>query len=77
MKLPHGIPSDDTFRHVFAALDAEQFQDCFMKWIQAVEGLTKGQVIAADGKALRRSHDRSLRKKAAWDSGYLLKVLTG
>jgi len=74
LELPHGIPSDDTFRRVFAALDVEQFQSCFMKWIQAVEGLTKGQVIAADGKALRRSHDRSLGKKAlymvsAWASG--------
>jgi predicted transposase YbfD/YdcC len=74
-----GIPSDDTFRRVFAALDAEQFQSCFMDWIQAVEGITEGQVIAADGKALRCSHDRSLGKKAlymvrAWasESGLVL-----
>jgi predicted transposase YbfD/YdcC len=64
--LPNGIPSDDTFRRVFAALDAEQFQACFMGWIQAVEGLTEGQVIAADGKALRRSHDRNTGKKALY-----------
>ncbi len=74
LELPHGIPSDDTFRRVFAALDAQQFQSSFIKWIQAAEGLTEGQVIAADGKALRRSHDRSLGKKAlymvsAWASG--------
>jgi predicted transposase YbfD/YdcC len=74
LELPNGIPSDDTFRRVFAALDAEQFQTCFMNWIEAVEGLTEGQVIAVDGKALRRSHDRSLGKKAlymvsAWASG--------
>ena len=66
LELPNGIPSDDTFRRVFAALDAEQFQNCFMSWIEAVEGLTEGQVIAADGKALRRSHDRSLGKKALY-----------
>jgi predicted transposase YbfD/YdcC len=59
---------------VFAALDAEQFQDCFMQWIQAVDKVTEGQIIAADGKALRRSHDRNLGKKAlymvsAWASG--------
>jgi predicted transposase YbfD/YdcC len=79
LKLPNGIPSDDTFRRVFAALDAEQFQTCFMSWIQAVEGITEGQVIAADGKALRRSHDRNLGKKAlymvsAWasESGLVL-----
>jgi predicted transposase YbfD/YdcC len=64
LELPHGIPSDDTYRRVFAALDAEQFENCFMDWIEAVEGLTEGQVIAVDGKTLRRSHDRSQGKKA-------------
>jgi predicted transposase YbfD/YdcC len=44
-----------------------------MDWIEAVEELTEGQVIAIDGKTLRRSHDRSRGKKAlqmvsAWAS---------
>jgi predicted transposase YbfD/YdcC len=73
LELPHGPPSDDTYRRVFAALDATEFQSCFMDWIEAVEELTKGQVIAVDGKTLRRSHDRSKGKKAlqmvsAWAS---------
>jgi predicted transposase YbfD/YdcC len=73
LELPHGPPSDDTYRRVFAALDAEEFQICFMDWIEAVEELTQGQVIAVDGKTLRRSHDRSQSKKAlqmvsAWAS---------
>ena len=73
LELPHGPPSDDTYRRVFAALDAEEFQICFMDWIEAVEELTQGQVIAVDGKTLRRSHDRSQGKKAlqmvsAWAS---------
>lgn len=73
LELPHGPPSDDTYRRVFAALDAEEFQNCFMDWIEAVEELTQGQVIAVDGKTLRRSHDRSKGKKAlqmvsAWAS---------
>jgi predicted transposase YbfD/YdcC len=74
LELPHGIPTRHTFSRVFAALDPEQFQDCFVQWIQAVDKLSKGQIIAADGKALRRSHDRRLGKKAlymvsAWASG--------
>jgi len=74
LKLPHGIPSSDTFRRVFAALDAEQFQTCFVNWVQAVDRVTKGQIVAIDGKALRRSHDRSLGQEAlhmvsAWASG--------
>jgi predicted transposase YbfD/YdcC len=73
LELPHGAPSDDTYRRVFAALDAAEFQSCFMDWIEAVEELTQGQVIAVDGKTLRRSHDRSEGKKAlqmvsAWSS---------
>jgi predicted transposase YbfD/YdcC len=73
LELPHGTPSDDTYRRVFAALDAGEFQSCFMDWIEAVEELTEGQVIAVDGKTLRRSHDRSKGKKAlqmvsAWAS---------
>jgi predicted transposase YbfD/YdcC len=73
LELPHGIPSHDTFRRVFAVLDTGQFQCCFMEWIQAVDKLTQGQIIAGDGKTLRRSHDRSEGKKAlqmvsAWAS---------
>lgn len=73
LELPHGIPSHDTFRRVFAVLDPEQFRTCFMKWIQAVDRLTKRQIVAADGKTLRRSHDRSEGKRAlqmvsAWAS---------
>lgn len=64
LELPHGIPSHDTFRRVFARLDAEQFQNGFVEWIQAVDELTGGQVVAVDGKTLRRSHDRSQGKKA-------------
>lgn len=64
LDLPHGIPTQDTFRRVFAALDAEQFQSHFMEWIKAVYQVTEGQVVPIDGKQLRRSHDRSAGKKA-------------
>ena len=64
LELPHGIPSDDTFRRLFAVLDAEQFQAHFMEWVQAVEDQGDGRIVAADGKTLRRSHDRSKGKKA-------------
>ena len=64
LELPRGIPSHDTFRRVFAVLDTGKFQCCFMEWIQAVDRLTEGQIVAGDGKTLRRSHDRSEGKKA-------------
>lgn len=74
LKLPHGIPSHDTFGRVFALLDPEQFQNCFLNWIGAISKLTEGDVIPIDGKRLRRSHDSVLAKAAihmvsAWASG--------
>lgn len=64
LALPGGIPSHDTFGRVFAALDAEQFQHGFLHWVRAVWPATAGEVIAVDGKTLRRSHDRSNGKAA-------------
>jgi len=59
LDLPNGIPSHDTFGRVFARLDPEQFQLCFLHWVRAVFQVTQGQVVPIDGKTLRRSHDRN------------------
>ena len=64
LALPNGIPSHDTFGRVFAALDPEAFQQCFVRWVQRVAHLTAGEVIAIDGKTLRRSHDAVKHKDA-------------
>lgn len=59
LDLPSGIPSHDTFGRVFAALDPEQFGRCFASWLSAVGRTLKGQVVAIDGKTLRRSFDNA------------------
>jgi predicted transposase YbfD/YdcC len=64
--LPHGIPSHDTFGRVFSRLDAEQFQQCFMEWVRAVNQITAGQVVAIDGKQVRRSLDHYRGKGAIY-----------
>lgn len=73
LPLENGIPSHDTFGDMFRAIDAEEFQRSFMRWIERVFVVTKGQVIAIDGKTVRRSHDKAIGKDAihmvsAWAS---------
>ncbi len=64
LELPNGIPSHDTFGRVFAMIDSGQFEECFVDWVSAVNEVTKGQVVAIDGKTLRGSHDRYVGKSA-------------
>ena len=64
LELPNGIPSHDTFGRIFSVLDAEAFQVSFAKWVEAVFRVTEGQVVAIDGKTMRRSHDKSIGKEA-------------
>jgi predicted transposase YbfD/YdcC len=64
LSLPGGIPSHDTFGRFFARLDPQKFTDCFMSWVKEISDLTQGQVIAIDGKTLRRSHDQTKGKSA-------------
>jgi predicted transposase YbfD/YdcC len=49
-----GTPSHDHLGDIFAALDAEQFQRCFVAWVAALTGVPVG-VVAIDGKTVRRS----------------------
>lgn len=64
LELPNGIPSHDTFGRVFARLNAQEFQECFINWVQATHELATGQVIALDGKCLRGTSDEYLGKQA-------------
>lgn len=66
LELPKGIPSHDTFGRVFAQIKPEEFQKRFIEWVEAVEKLTEGQVIAIDGKKLRRSLDENTGKAAIY-----------
>jgi predicted transposase YbfD/YdcC len=63
LELPNGIPSHDTFGRVFARIDPQQFEECFLNWVRGVTEKITG-VIAIDGKTLRRSHDATNGKKA-------------
>jgi predicted transposase YbfD/YdcC len=73
LALPHGIPSHDTFGRVFARLNPQRFQACFLSWTQAVAQLTQGALVSLDGKTVRASFDRAtaaspLHMLSAWCS---------
>src|ERR671929_92264 len=55
LELPNGIPSHDTFRRVFMPLDPDAFEACFAKWAQSLAAGVEREVIAVDGKTVRRS----------------------
>lgn len=57
----NGTPDHDRLGEVFAALDAEQFQICFVSWAAALTG-APADVIAIDGKTSRRSGSKRGRK---------------
>jgi predicted transposase YbfD/YdcC len=59
LALPNGIPSHDTFGRVFSLLQPEAFEDCFRSWVASIREVIPGEIIAVDGKTLRRSHDRA------------------
>jgi len=61
LALPNGIPSHDTFGRVFAILDPEAFQACFLAWVKDISTLTKGSVVAIDGKSVRRAHSKDTK----------------
>jgi predicted transposase YbfD/YdcC len=59
LDLSAGIPSHDTFERVFAALDPIAFQKCLLAWVQALHEVTRGEVIAIDGKVAREAMARA------------------
>ena len=61
LDLRGGIPSHDTIGRVLMALKPSSFQACFERWITSLSNghpETNLDIVAIDGKALRRSHDQ-------------------
>ena len=64
LDLSAGIPSHDRFNAIFRAIKPAEFEKCLLSWITALHEVTDGQVVAIDGKTLRRSFDAASSKAA-------------
>jgi len=65
LALPHGVPSNDTYRRVFIALDSREFERIFLEWTKSLVSRISGvDIIPIDGKTLRRSYKKSDPKSA-------------
>jgi hypothetical protein len=62
--LENGIPSHDTFGEIYAVIDTDLFSICFSRWVSDLANITEGEIIAIDGKGLRRSIDKASKKAA-------------
>jgi predicted transposase YbfD/YdcC len=64
IELPYGIPCHDTIARLMARLEPNVLQQCFFQWMSDVLEAIEGDIIAIDGKTLRRSFDKASRKNA-------------
>ena len=64
LDLSAGIPSHDRFNAIFAALKPAEFERCLLSWIGTLHEISGGQIVAIDGKTLRRSFDAATSKSA-------------
>lgn len=64
LELENGIPSHDTIGRFFGLLDPDAFETRFAEWVRDACEHTGGEVVAIDGKTLRRSYDRASGKAA-------------
>ena len=64
LDLRSGIPSHDRFNAILGAIKPAEFEACLLSWITALHEITAGQIVAIDGKTLRRSFDTASSKSA-------------
>ena len=57
----NGIPSDDTLRRFFRALNPEVFREVFAGFVRELFPSACAGLVAIDGKTSRRSHDGAVK----------------
>lgn len=62
LRLDGGIPSHDTFRRVFTIINPETFEQYFYDWVRGFFQALDREVIAIDGKTVRRSFNKAIKQ---------------
>ncbi len=64
LTLPNGIPSHDTINRVISSINQDKFEGLFTQWVNSIKDQSiSSEVIAIDGKTVRRSKDTYHNKK--------------
>lgn len=70
----NGVPSHDVLGKLFARIDNKEFTKCFSEWINSISKITDGEVVAIDGKTIKKSNTSksALHVVSAYASGNML-----
>lgn len=69
LELKNGVPSDDTFRRIFAIIKPDELEKSFVSWVKAINELTDGEIVSIDGKTICGSRDQQghvIHMVSAW-----------
>lgn len=55
--LENGVPTDDTFQRIFAIIQPEQLEKCFVNWAKSVNDISENEIVSIDGKTICGSRD--------------------
>ena len=73
LELENGTPTEDTFQRIFAIINPEEFEKCFIKWVKSVIDIKEKEIVSVDGKTLRGTQDKEdnrnvIHMVSAWAS---------
>ena len=72
LELPNGIPSHDTINRLFSVLNPHELQECFIKWVQSIAGISNGNIVSIDGKRLCNAGEKGkksiIHMVSAWNN---------
>ena len=71
LELKNGIPSHDTIARVISSINPNELQSCFSSWVNDVNEMSQGEILALDGKTLRGALRRggragAIHRVSAW-----------